>query len=1086
MSRALLLALASGSLAGVAQGQYLWSNPAGGSWFTPTNWSPVGVPSTAADTATLSLAGVYSATIDTGSFSLGGLTVSNPTATVQIGDNRILGLNGNVSNDGTIAVNTGSGGGISRFRAHVPAVTLTGSGAVVLNASANLDTAVMDNIGGASFTNSSGHMIRGTGNLYAILTNGGLVQADIAGKTLQLLGSPKTNNATFRANTGATLRVSGIGITQGVNGRIIANGGTVRFGGGVSVTGGRLQQQSGGVFEFGDGFGHFSTLTGVEIIGTTNVLDNANVAIVSGLTNSGRVVVNSGTGGNITRFRFNESTSVVGTGEVVLQASANLDTAIIDTAGGGITGTFGPGQKVRGTGSVDAPIINDGIISADQDAKTLRLRSGAKTNNNRMEAVGGGHLRIESIALTQGVGAEVVADAATVRFGGSNAVAGGTVRSAGIGFVEIGDGFGHFTTATGVTFLGDIRIIDNANLGITGGATNNASIRINTGSGGNNTRLRFNSSDAIAGTGEVILMASANLDTSIIDASAGVTGVFGPGQWVHGTGTIDAPITNNGLVSADQAGMILRLRHNSKTNSSVMEAVDQGQLRIESITIAQDPDGEIVADDQSVVRFGGTTGVVGGALITQGSGVLEVGDGFGHFCTLTGVELLGLVQVLDNANVAVVDAFTNNGTVRVNTGAGGNNARFRFNNPCTVSGAGEIVLQATGNLDTAVVDSAGGSTGTFGPGQVVRGTGTLDAPLVIEGVVRADQAGQTLRLRVAGKTNQNLIEATGGGQIRIEGIAVTQDPGAEIVARDQSVVRFGSGTAVNGGTLRTAGTGVLEMGDGFGNFNVLNGVTLVGEMRVLDNANIAVTNGLINNGQVLVNNGAGGNNTRFRFSTSTTVTGNGQVVLRASGNLDTAIVDASVGGLTGTFGPGITLKGNGRIHTGVVVQGTLAPGLSIGRLEQAVGTMALAPTTQTQIELAGAAAGQFDTIGGNATKALDGTLVVTPINGHVPTPAESYVIVTGPITGQFKQIQAPAPANPLHRWRVFYTPTSATLRIACYADCEGDGDLDVFDYLCFQGEFAAQTIYGDCEGDGDWDVFDFLCFQGAFAQGCAS
>ncbi len=55
---------------------------------------------------------------------------------------------------------------------------------------------------------------------------------------------------------------------------------------------------------------------------------------------------------------------------------------------------------------------------------------------------------------------------------------------------------------------------------------------------------------------------------------------------------------------------------------------------------------------------------------------------------------------------------------------------------------------------------------------------------------------------------------------------------------------------------------------------------------------------------------------------------------------------------------------------------------------------------------------------------------------------------------------------------------------ACGADCEGDGDLDVFDYLCFLGRYAVQDPYADCEGDGDWDVFDFLCFQGLFAAGC--
>lgn len=73
----------------------------------------------------------------------------------------------------------------------------------------------------------------------------------------------------------------------------------------------------------------------------------------------------------------------------------------------------------------------------------------------------------------------------------------------------------------------------------------------------------------------------------------------------------------------------------------------------------------------------------------------------------------------------------------------------------------------------------------------------------------------------------------------------------------------------------------------------------------------------------------------------------------------------------------------------------------------------------------------------------------------------------------------------------FITPQCASSFIvkgkvveACYADCEGDNDLDVFDFLCFQGEWANKTPYGDCEGDNDWDVFDFLCFQGAYSLGC--
>lgn len=62
--------------------------------------------------------------------------------------------------------------------------------------------------------------------------------------------------------------------------------------------------------------------------------------------------------------------------------------------------------------------------------------------------------------------------------------------------------------------------------------------------------------------------------------------------------------------------------------------------------------------------------------------------------------------------------------------------------------------------------------------------------------------------------------------------------------------------------------------------------------------------------------------------------------------------------------------------------------------------------------------------------------------------------------------------------------TRATFQVGCAADCEGDGDLDLFDFLCFQEAFAAHDRYTDCEGDGDWDPFDFLCYQGLFFAGC--
>ena len=54
----------------------------------------------------------------------------------------------------------------------------------------------------------------------------------------------------------------------------------------------------------------------------------------------------------------------------------------------------------------------------------------------------------------------------------------------------------------------------------------------------------------------------------------------------------------------------------------------------------------------------------------------------------------------------------------------------------------------------------------------------------------------------------------------------------------------------------------------------------------------------------------------------------------------------------------------------------------------------------------------------------------------------------------------------------------------CYPDCDESGELDFFDFLCFQDAFAAGEPYADCDGSGSHDFFDFLCFQDEFAEGC--
>jgi len=54
----------------------------------------------------------------------------------------------------------------------------------------------------------------------------------------------------------------------------------------------------------------------------------------------------------------------------------------------------------------------------------------------------------------------------------------------------------------------------------------------------------------------------------------------------------------------------------------------------------------------------------------------------------------------------------------------------------------------------------------------------------------------------------------------------------------------------------------------------------------------------------------------------------------------------------------------------------------------------------------------------------------------------------------------------------------------CAADCDGNGTLNVLDFVCFQQEWQAQTPTGDCDDNGVYNVLDFVCFQQVFQAGC--
>ena len=54
----------------------------------------------------------------------------------------------------------------------------------------------------------------------------------------------------------------------------------------------------------------------------------------------------------------------------------------------------------------------------------------------------------------------------------------------------------------------------------------------------------------------------------------------------------------------------------------------------------------------------------------------------------------------------------------------------------------------------------------------------------------------------------------------------------------------------------------------------------------------------------------------------------------------------------------------------------------------------------------------------------------------------------------------------------------------CPPDLNGDGSLDILDFVTFQLCWAAGISVADCDANGEFNVLDFVCFQQQFVEGC--
>lgn len=1060
--------------------QSVWNNASGGNWGNPLNWDNGNVPDNTGESAIILPPGPYTVFLDN-NYNINFLTISHVLARVDLQNNLSLGLQGGFDGAGTFTINNAGGPNNTHVRV-LASQNWIGSGKIVLNASAsNLDTAyIYFNGGGEVVTLASGKEILGTGRIYVSVANNGGIVANVSGRVLELLGVAKTNNNEIAAINGGILQVSGITINQGASGFFRAfTGSTVSFAN-STFNGGTVRTDSGGTTSLSA----TNVFNSVTTNGALTIENNSQLQIGNALLNSGEIFVNTGAGVNQTYIRIQNSLNLTGNGAITLRAApSSLDSAYIYFNGGGEVLSQAASHTIRGTGNVYVGINNSGTIDANVPGRILRLTSVAKTNSGTIAATLG-KLEVDGTTINQtGPGLLSLGNIAGASMTFRNSVVnGGLIQSVGNTA-----SFEASNTLANTTVSGPTMIPNNCELRFAGaGTVHSGDLFVNNGSGVNATYIRVLENHAMSGPGRIVLQSHpSTLDSAYITYNGGgETLTQASSHSIVGTGHVYVALNNAGLVSANQAGKTLQLTSFGKINSGTMNALNGGILRFESTSLIQTGAGATRATGAgSVVRVNATS-IAGGMLESTTGGSFE----FSGSSTLRGVTFNGVGSVPNNNQLRIdTDTFTNNGTLTINPTAGGNSTYLSVITSRTVAGTGSIVLNASsGSLDSAYLTyNGGGEVLTQAASHTIRGTGNIYVALQNNGIVRADVAGRTLNLTSFTKTNNNVMRATLGGILRGTSTTISQTPSGSLVSDSGGKLVF-SGTTLSGGKLQTASNAI---GDAalFSGSNTVDSITFIGGTAIENNSELRVNGGgIVNNGTLTINSTAGGNLTYLRAVQSTTISGNGTVMLNSNGaNFDSAYLLYNGGGEILTLGTGQTLAGTGNVYVRTVSNGVVSPGGNngneIGRLN-----LPAFPFTQNQsgsmkFDLAGPAATQYDRVTGTATLGLAGHLIPAIVGNYDPPLGQTWDIIDGPaVSGSFFTV---APG-----FGVEYFPTKVRITYVgptCPSDLNHDEVVDDADFSIFSLAYnifdcADPTMPSECPSDlnrdGVVDDADFLIF----------
>jgi T5SS/PEP-CTERM-associated repeat protein len=376
-----------------------------------------------------------------------------------------------------------------------------------------------------------------------------------------------------------------------------------------------------------------------------------------------------------------------------------------------------------------------------------------------------------------------------------------------------------------------------------------------------------------------------------------------------------------------------------------------------------------------------------------------------------------------------------------------------------INGAGSLLVADAGSewLNSDDVFIGNGASGSMAIQNQGRATG-LAAWLGLNstGVGTATIDGQNSRWEIA--QTLALGDASDGGQATV----TLSGAGSRLYVGPAAVTAGSSLPATQTAVVISDTTGVAAVSIYAGNKLHNSGYGYMGI-----NAGESGSASIVGAGSEWANSGA----------VSIGVAGSASLTLDSDGTL-------SATGLV-TIGEHGLAKGNGTIAADTLNSGAVAPGIAEGKLN-VTGSYTQSATGKLQIELYGAAPGQFDELAVTGSAVLGGELDVTlgTTAGHQFEPqlgdSFTFLTTTSGALGYFASAHLPG-LTPGRMWQIRYAADSTTLAVALAGDYNDDTTVDAADYVIWR-KLNGSSFNPSADGDtnGAVNAGDFTIWRSRF------